>query len=135
MELRNSLNYTQIRILMSILKRNAWLHVCCYYLQMNFLHPSHSLSISSTVRSFSSQCFGALIMDSCICGSFKCGHVSVFQLAHLVNISVSVNAWLGTNRTSFNSFGTNHIGNICHSVPAHSGCQLQSYRSLSNSFA
>ncbi len=34
-------------------------------------------------------------MDICICGSFKCGQFSVFQLAHLVKVSISVNASLG----------------------------------------
>ncbi len=41
---------------------------------------------------YASNGFGVLIMDICIFGSFKCGHDSVFQRAHLVKVSISVNA-------------------------------------------
>jgi hypothetical protein len=36
-----------------------------------------------------------LIIDSCITVALKCGQVSVFQLAHLIKVSVSEKAWLG----------------------------------------
>ena len=44
-------------------------------------------------------------MDICICGSFRCGQFSVFQLAHLVKVSISVNAWLVMVKPPWKRFG------------------------------
>ncbi len=45
-----------------------------------------------------------------------CGHVSVYQLVHLVKVRIFVNAWLGMDMISIISDGTNYIQNIANSV-------------------